>query len=173
MKARANQFVSLFLALTIGAFIGFGCSDTANQGPGVARGVNETTVDEPTADAKVADAGKPTKKPLRFGAVIGLKPEKKDYYNELHANPWPEVNAKLKQCGFQNYSIYEIELDGKLYLFSYFEYNGDDFKADCAEMAADPKTQQWWKETDPCQIRLPGTPEGEQWLSIEEVYHLD
>ncbi|MBU4270642.1 MAG: L-rhamnose mutarotase [Planctomycetes bacterium] len=109
----------------------------------------------------------------RFGSVIGLLPEKKDYYNELHAHPWPEINEMLKKCNIRNYSIHETELDGKLYLFSYFEYVGDDFKADMAKMAADPKTQEWWKETAPCQIRLPGTPEGEQWKSIPEVYHLD
>ena len=113
------------------------------------------------------------KKVQRFGSVIGLKEEKKDYYNKLHANPWPEINAMIKKCNIRNYSIYECELDGKLYLFSYFEYVGDDFKKDMARMAADPKTNEWWAETAPCQIKLPGTPEGEQWKSIEEVYHLD
>lgn len=109
----------------------------------------------------------------RFGSVIGLLPEKKDFYNKLHAHPWPEINEMLRKCNIRNYSIYETELDGKLYLFSYFEYVGEDFKADMAKMAADPKTQEWWKETDPCQIRLPSTPEGEQWKSIPEIYHLD
>jgi len=122
--------------------------------------------------ARSTQAAKP-KQVQRFGSVIGLKAEKKDYYNELHANPWPEINAMIKKCNIRNYSIYEVEIDGKLYLFSYFEYTGDDFKADMAKMAVDPKTKEWWAETDPCQIRLPGTPEGEQWLSIEEVYHLD
>ena len=109
----------------------------------------------------------------RFGSVIGLLAEKRNYYNKLHADPWPEVNAMLKKCNIRNYSIYEAELDGKLYLFSYFEYVGDDFKGDMARMAADPKTQEWWRETVPCQIRLPDTPEGEQWKPIAEVYHLD
>ena len=38
-------------------------------------------------------------------------------------------------------------------------------------MAADPRIMEWWKLTDPCQIRIPGTPEGQQWLSMKEVYH--
>jgi L-rhamnose mutarotase len=114
-----------------------------------------------------------TKKIQRFGSVIGLKKDKKDYYNKLHANPWPGVNAMLTECNVRNFSIYECELDGKLYLFGYFEYVGDDFAADMAKMAADPNTKKWLAETDPCQIRLPGTPEGEQWKRIEEVYHLD
>ena len=109
----------------------------------------------------------------RFGSVIGLRSEKKNRYNQLHANVWPEVNAMIKACNIRNYSIYETELDGKMYLFSYFEYVGDDFAADMAKMAADPKTQEWWRECVPCQIRLPDTPEGEHWKVIPEVYHLD
>ncbi|MBC7353661.1 MAG: L-rhamnose mutarotase, partial [Thermogutta sp.] len=70
-------------------------------------------------------------------------------------------------------SIYLAELDGKLYLFSYYEYIGDDYEADMAKIAADPETQRWWKETDPCQIRLPGTPEGKWWKPIPEVFHTD
>ncbi len=109
----------------------------------------------------------------RFGSVIGLLPEKKGLYNRLHAHPLPDINAMITKCNIRNYSIYETELDGKLYLFSYFEYVGDDFKGDMAKMAADPKTEEWWAETVPCQIRLPATPEGEQWKNIAEVYHLD
>ena len=109
----------------------------------------------------------------RYGMVIGLKKDMADRYNELHANPWPEINAMLKKCNIRDYSIYEVEIDGKLYLFSYFEYVGGDFEKDMATMAADPKTKQWWAETDPCQIRIKGTPKGQQWLNMKEVYHLD
>ncbi|MDD4175314.1 MAG: L-rhamnose mutarotase, partial [Kiritimatiellae bacterium] len=41
-----------------------------------------------------------------------------------------------------NYSIFLRKLpDGEYYLFSYFEYTGTDFAADCDRMAADPVTQ--------------------------------
>lgn len=113
-------------------------------------------------------------KPIRYGSVIGVKKEKLKDYKKLHANPWPEVNAKLKEVNIQNYSIYLTQFpDGNYYLFSYFEYTGDDFKADMAKMAADPTTQKWWKETDPCQVPLENRAEGEWWKSMEEVYHLD
>lgn len=105
----------------------------------------------------------------RYGWVIKVKPEKLEYYKELHANPWPEVNAKLKECNIQNYSIYFR--DGLL--FSYLEYTGIDFKADMAKMAADPLTQKWWKETDPCQEPVDSAKEGVWWADMEEVYHLD
>lgn len=119
----------------------------------------------------VTDAG--AKKVMRVGQVIGLRPEKKDYYLKLHANTWPSVLKMIRDCNIRNYSIYLTELEGKLYLFSYFEYIGNDYDADMAKMAADPETQRWWKETDPCQIRLPGTPEGKWWKPITEVFHTD
>ena len=110
----------------------------------------------------------------RYGSVIGVKEEMLDKYKELHANPWPEINAKLKDVNIQSYSIYLTQFpDGKYYLFSYFEYTGDDFDADMKKMANDPKTQEWWKETDPCQFGLENRPEGQRWKSMEEVYHLD
>ena len=63
--------------------------------------------------------------------------------------------------------------DGKLYLFSYFEYTGDDIAKDAAAMKADPMTRKWWTHTDPCQIRLPDTKEGDWWKGIPEVFHMD
>ncbi|MCF6331826.1 MAG: L-rhamnose mutarotase [Draconibacterium sp.] len=105
----------------------------------------------------------------RFGWVIKVKPEKLDYYKELHANPWPEVNAMLKKCNIQNYSIYYR--DGLL--FSYLEYTGTDFDADMEKMAADSITQEWWKLTDPCQEPVESAKEGVKWADMEEVYHLE
>lgn len=105
----------------------------------------------------------------RYGWVIKVKPEKLKYYKELHANPWPEVNAMIKECNIQNYSIYYR--DGLL--FSYLEYTGADFEADMAKMAADPTTQKWWKETDPCQEPVETAKEGVWWADMEEVYHLN
>jgi L-rhamnose mutarotase len=57
-------------------------------------------------------------------------------------------------------------------LFSYYEYAGRDHAAAQARIAADPTTRRWWELTDPCQERLPGTPEGDQWLPLPEVWHL-
>lgn len=108
----------------------------------------------------------------RFGSVIGVKADKLDYYKELHANAWPGVLDMIEKCNIRNYSIYLHKLDdGNYYLFSYFEYVGDDFKADMAKMAEDPLTQQWWKETDPCQTPIANRAEGERWASMEEVFH--
>ena len=110
----------------------------------------------------------------RYGMVIGVKPEKIDYYKKLHAAAWPGVLAKIKECHIRNYSIYLREVEkGQYLLFSYFEYTGDDFAADMAKMAADPETQRWWKETDPCQSPIPTRGEKEFWSRMEEVFHAD
>ena len=110
----------------------------------------------------------------RYAWVTGLKPEKAATYRDLHAHPWPSVNAMLKKCNIRNYSIYEREIGGKLYLFSYLEYTGANFEADMKQMAADPETRRWWKETDPCQAPLPEARKaGKIWSDAKEVYHLD
>lgn len=116
----------------------------------------------------------PTSPPTqRFAWVTGLKPDKAAYYRQLHANPWPAVNRTIKECHIQNFSIYEREIEGKIYLFAYLEYTGGDFAADMAKMAADPETVRWWKETDPCQSPLPDAAAAKKiWADTKEVYHL-
>lgn len=110
----------------------------------------------------------------RHAWVTGLKPHKAEYYRKLHANPWPSVNAKLKECNIRNFSIYEREIAGKTYLFAYLEYTGKDFDADMKKMADDPETRRWWKETDPCQSPLPDALKaGKIWSDTKELYHLD
>ena len=116
----------------------------------------------------------PGRKVQRFGWVTGLKPEKSAYYKDLHAHPRPAVNRMIKECRIQNFSIYAKKIEGKEYLFAYLEYTGKDFAADMQKMAADPATQTWWKETDPCQSALPDAKaKGKIWADAQEVYHLD
>ncbi|MFI5384563.1 MAG: L-rhamnose mutarotase [Fimbriimonadales bacterium] len=110
----------------------------------------------------------------RYGSVIGVRAEKIDEYRRLHAAVWPEVLATIKACSIQNYTIYLRKMpDGKHYLFSTFEYTGNDFAADMAKMAADPKTQEWWSICKPMQEPLPGLAEGEWWAEMQEVFHCD
>lgn len=110
----------------------------------------------------------------RYGSVIGVRPEKIEEYKRLHAAVWPDVLKIIEECNIRNYSIYLRELDdGKHYLFSYFEYTGDDFEADMAKMAADPTTQKWWGVCEPCQEPLPDRAGSAWWADMEEVFHCD
>ena len=105
----------------------------------------------------------------RYGTVIRVRPEKLAEYTRLHSAVWPEVLDMIEQCNIRNYSIYHK--DG--WLFSYFEYHGDNFEADMAKMAADPMTQKWWDVCKPCHEPLQTRAEGEWWATMEEVFHTD
>lgn len=107
----------------------------------------------------------------RVGLVIGLRPEMEARYRALHADPWRAVLERITRSNIRNYSIYLARLADGHYLFSHFEYVGADFEADMAAIAADPETRRWWRETDPCQLPLPGRREGEWWTTLEEVFH--
>ena len=37
-------------------------------------------------------------------------------------------------------------------------------------IAADPETQRWWKETNPCQVPIEKRGEGEWWAKMERVF---
>ena len=105
----------------------------------------------------------------RHGSVIKVKPEHFEEYKRLHADVWPDVLKMIAECNIRNYSIYHK--DG--YMFSYFEYVGEDFNADMAKMAADPKTQEWWAVVGPMQDPLKTRKKGEWWAEMEEVFHVD
>jgi len=105
----------------------------------------------------------------RYGMVIKVKPEKLEEYKKLHQNVWPGVLKTIKECNIRNYSIFYK--DG--YLFSYYEYVGDNYEEDMKKMAQDPVTQEWWKLCKPCQEPLETRKEGEWWAEMEEVFHVD
>ena len=79
---------------------------------------------------------------------------------------------RVRESNIRNYSVAVKEIEGRLYLFSYFEYVGSDFAGDMAAIAADPETQRWWKETDACQIPLPdASSAGKIWSDAEEIFY--
>lgn len=109
----------------------------------------------------------------RHGSIIGMPKENILAYTQMHAVVWPGVLAVIDKANIRNYSIYLGQITpGEHLLFSYFEYVGDDFEKDMERMA-DEVTRVWWTYTDPLQVRLPGTPDGEQWKGAEEVFHTD
>ena len=105
----------------------------------------------------------------RYGQVIRLQPGVKEEYVRYHANVWPEVLRMIHECNIRNYSIF-LRDDT---LYAYFEYVGDDFEADMAKMAADPKTQEWWAIMGPMQQPLENRKKGEWWANMEEVFHTE
>lgn len=100
----------------------------------------------------------------RICSLINVNKDSIEDYERVHAAVWPEVLACLKRANIQNYSIYRYNN----LLVSYMEYIGKDLEADMASIAADPKTQEWWKITDPMQKGLQDRKTGE-WLSLIHI----
>ena len=67
----------------------------------------------------------------RHGQLIRAKPENLGEYKRSHANVWPEILGMIRQCNIRNYTIFNK--DG--YLFASFEYIGQDFAGDMANIA--------------------------------------
>ncbi|GCE21973.1 L-rhamnose mutarotase [Dictyobacter kobayashii] len=105
----------------------------------------------------------------RYGQVIKVKPEAVTEYEHLHANVWSGVLSTIYDCNIRNYSIFRYDT----WLFSYFEYVGNDFAADMQKMAADPITQKWWTYTDAMQEPVPLHKEGDWWTMMKEVFHTE
>lgn len=103
----------------------------------------------------------------RVGMVTQLRPEKIAEYKRLHADANPGVRDLLTKYHMQNFSIYLQKIDGKWYEFGYYEYIGNNFEADMAAMAKEPRTIEWLKVCDPMQKPLPGA---KGWTDMQRVY---
>lgn len=105
----------------------------------------------------------------RFGQTIFLKPGKEKDYIRYHAEVWPGVLKKIKECNLSNYSIFVNEN----VLFAYFEYTGENFNDDMQKMADHDETQKWWDLVKPLMEPLKTRKIGEFWVDMEEIFHLD
>jgi len=105
----------------------------------------------------------------RVGMVIGIKPEKIAEYKALHADSNPGVRDLLSKYHMRNFTIFMHKFDdGKYYEFGYYEYDGNNYEADMAALAAEPRTKEWLKICDPIQIPFQGQA---SWSQMERVYY--
>ncbi|MGI9457750.1 MAG: L-rhamnose mutarotase [Aeoliella sp.] len=106
----------------------------------------------------------------RYAMVIGGRPEMVEGYKQLHAHPWQGVLDAIRKGNLRNYPIYLTKLGDKVYIFTYFEYVGNDFEADMKKIDSEPVTLAWMKFTDEaCQLPLETRADGEWWANMEEV----
>jgi len=101
--------------------------------------------------------------------MIRLRPGCQQKYIAHHAAVWPGVLSMIKKCNIYNYSIY---VRGS-FLFTYFEYEGNDFEQDMIRMAADEVTQKWWDVVKPLMEPLKDRKPSEFWSDMKEIFHLD
>lgn len=99
--------------------------------------------------------------------VTTIIPEKESTYRSLHQTVWPGVVDQMIRGNNRNFSIFLVEIGGKLYEFFYLEYMGQDAKRDDQMNQADPVNQRWWAQTGPCQQPLKG--EKDAWVSLTRI----
>ena len=104
----------------------------------------------------------------RVGMVIRLKPEYVAEYRKLHADSNPGVLDLLARYHLRNFSIFLHQIDGNWFEFGYYEYSGDDFEADMAALADEPRNRAWLEICDPMQLPLSGE---RGWAEMECVYY--
>jgi L-rhamnose mutarotase len=105
-----------------------------------------------------------------MGQVVSLRPESVEEYKRLHRDAWPEVLTALSTANLRNYSIFLREPENLL--FSYWEYEGDDFAADMQAMLGAPRVQDWWNLCAPMHDPFPTRAPGEWWAPMSEIFHL-
>jgi len=120
---------------------------------------NAKQLDHPSAKAR---------QPKRVGMVIGLKPANLEEYKRLHSDDHPGVRDLLNKYHMHNFSIFMQKMpDGKWYEFGYYEYTGDNFEKDMAQLAKEPRNIEWGKLCSPMQLPLP---EATDWTEMEAIY---
>ncbi|MFM7181943.1 MAG: L-rhamnose mutarotase [Verrucomicrobiales bacterium] len=103
----------------------------------------------------------------RVGMVVELRPEHMAEYRRLHADGHPGVRDLLSKYHLRNFSIFLHQVAGHWLEFGYYEYHGEDFDADMAALAAEPRNQEWLVRCNPMQAPL----EGETgWATMEQMY---
>lgn len=102
----------------------------------------------------------------RIGTLMKLKPGAKEEYIRLHDSIWEGVVQAGHEAGMRNYTIF---CKGD-YLFSYYEYIGDDFEGDMARKNALPVSQQWQQATGALrELVEPGS----KVMQLDEIWHED
>jgi L-rhamnose mutarotase len=104
----------------------------------------------------------------RVGMVIELRPDRLDEYRRLHADDNPGIRDLTEKYHMRNFSIFLQEIDSRWYEFGYYEYTGDNFDADMAELAKEPRNVAWLNVCDAMQIPLPGA---SSWTDMERVFY--
>lgn len=105
----------------------------------------------------------------RMGSVIRLKPGQAQMYKKLHAEASEEVLEAHRKYHYTNFSIFIKDN----YLFSYFEYTGENWEQDSRAMEEDPILKKWRKTCRPLMEPLPTRKEGEWQAFMDMVFHLD
>jgi len=104
-----------------------------------------------------------------YGLTLCLRddPEKIATYRRYHQAVWPQVTARLRECGIQRMQIFLLGLR----MFMYLQTNDDfDPSRDFARINEDPTSQRWNELMADLQARAPEASPNEWWANMELVF---
>ena len=105
---------------------------------------------------------------VRHGLIGILKEDKIEEYEKLHQKVWPEILLLIKDCHLNNYSIFR---EGTM-VFSYYEYDGDNYEADMKKMEDNSRNKEWWSHTCPCFEQFRVRQDTEYDVEMKEIFYL-
>jgi L-rhamnose mutarotase len=107
-----------------------------------------------------------------FGLALNLQndAEKIAAYRRYHQTVWPEVTARLRECGVQRMQIFLRGTRMFMYLIS-----DDDFDParDFARINEDATSARWNALMADLQERIPEADPDEWWAMMEPVFDMD
>ncbi len=99
--------------------------------------------------------------------VLLVKPDRLEEYKQRHRVVWPELQAALREAGWNNYSLF-LRPDGLL--VGYLETT--DFERARAEMAKREVNERWQREMAGFFVQPEGVLPDRMMVPLEEVFHL-
>lgn len=103
----------------------------------------------------------------RICFILQVKPDRLEEYKDRHRKVWPEMQAALRETGWNNYSLF-LRDDGLL--VGYLET--EDFEGARAGMAKREVNERWQREMSGFFIQPEGVLPDRAMQPLEEVFHL-
>ena len=103
----------------------------------------------------------------RICFVLQVRPERLEEYKERHRRVWPEMQAALRETGWNNYSLF-LRNDGLL--IGYLET--EDFDRSRAGMEKHEVNDRWQREMSDFFIQPDGLPPDRAMQPLQEIFHL-
>jgi len=103
----------------------------------------------------------------RICFILQVKPDRLEEYKARHQTVWPEMQAALRETGWNNYSLF-LRSDGLL--VGYLET--EDFEGARAGMAKREVNERWQREMAAFFVQPEGVLPDRAMQPLEEVFHL-
>ncbi|MCS7304946.1 MAG: L-rhamnose mutarotase [Thermoguttaceae bacterium] len=134
----------------------------------------------PTAGSTGASSGQSNRSSLkaaaesqRFCELIALNPDRVEEFQKLHQKIPQGVRDAIRQKNIRNYSVFICSTKDQVYAIRYYEYVGEEYAADMAELERHPDYKTWRNAWEECQVTLMPLSSGNWWAPSKEICHLE